>query len=339
MTVLVSIIVNCYNQGRYLDRSVKSVLSQTLTDLECIIIDDGSTDNTRQVADSLMALDSRVNYYFQENLGLASARNFGVSKAKGKWVQCLDADDWIHADKTRFQLEHLGEDLDREVVFYSDYDRVLIDPNEAIIDHQPHTIGALTNAELIERLLTPDFLSNSPHPALQQAMLMPKSLFLRHPLREGLKAMVDRYFALEIAAEDIPFVYTPLTGAFYTKHQSNMTNNWTHLVNSYANFYQRVAEQHPNLLQFCQKSLVFFVSQAIKEKNQTQFDQFATFLQFPVYLADRNIKIGGRSWLNLVFTIRRLLPTTLLYENGRLSQKVLNLLSRSLTRWMPSKNR
>ena len=338
MAVLVSIIVNCYNQGRYLDRSVKSVLSQTWTNLECIIIDDGSTDNTRQVAEAWMALDSRVSYYFQENSGLAAARNVGVSKAKGEWVQCLDADDWIDADKTRFQLEHLGDYIDREVVFYSDYDRVLIDPNDTVIDYQPKIIGPLTKAELIERLLTPDFLSSSPHPALQQATLMPKSLFLRHPLQEGLKAMVDRYFALEIAAEDIPFVYTPLTGAFYTKHQSNMTNDWSHLVNSYADFYQRVAEQHPNLIQFCQKSLIFFVSQAIEEKNQTQFDQFATFIQFPIYLSDSKIKIWGRSWLNLAFTVRRFLPTTLLYEKGHLSQKILNLVSRSLTRWMPSKN-
>ena len=339
MAPLVSIIVNCYNQGCYLDRSVKSVLSQTLTDLECIIIDDGSTDNTRQISESLITLDARVKYYFQENAGLASARNFGVSKAEGDWVQCLDADDWIHENKTRFQLEHLTGYQDQEVVFYSDYDRVLIDSSERIIDHQPNIIGALTNEELIERLLTPDFLSSSPHPALQQATLMRKSIFLKHPLQEGLKAMVDRYFALEIAEdEDITFVYTPLVGAFYTKHQSNMTNDWNHLVNSYAVFYERVAKQHPKLMQFCQKNLLFFVSEAIKEKNQTQFEQFAKFVQFPIYLADGKIKVWGRSSLNLAFIIRRLIPTTLLYEKGSLTQKILNLLSKPLTRWMPSKS-
>ena len=338
MTPLVSIIVNCYNQGHYLDRSVKSVLSQTLTDLECIIIDDGSTDNTRQISESLMALDSRVNYYFQENKGLASARNFGVSKAKGEWIQCLDADDWIHEDKTRFQLEHLAGHEDQEVVFYCDYDRVLIDPNGTIIDRQPHIIGCLTKEELIERLLTPDFLSSSPHPALQQATLMRKSVFLRHPLQEGLKAMVDRYFALEIASEEISFIYTPLVGAFYTKHQSNMTNDWTYLVKSYANFYQRVADQHPNLMQFCQRSLTFFIDDSIKEKSQTQFEKFAKFVQFPIYLLDGKIKIRGRSSLNLAFMIRQLIPTTLLYEKtDNLPRKILGILSKPLDRFYQSK--
>ena len=338
MTPLVSIIVNCYDQGHYLDRSVKSVLSQTLTDLECIIIDDGSTDNTRQISDDLMALDPRVSYYFQENGGLASARNFGVSKAKGKWIQCLDADDWIHEDKTRFQLEHLAGYEDKEVVFYCDYDRVLIDPNDTMIEHQPHIIGRLTKEEFIERLLTPDFLSSSPHPALQQATLMRKSIFLKYPLQEGLKAMVDRYFALEIASENIRFIYTPLVGAFYTKHQSNMTNDWTYLVKSYTDFYQRVADQHPDLMQFCQRSLTFFVDDSIKEKNQTQFEQFAKFVQFPIYLWEGKIKIRGRSRLKLAFMIRQVIPTTLLYEKtDNLPQKILGILSKPLDRLLSFK--
>ncbi len=338
MTPLVSIIVNCYNQGHYLDRSVKSVLSQTLIDLECIIIDDGSTDHTRQVSEALMALDSRVSYHFQENEGLASARNFGVSKAKGEWIQCLDADDWIHEDKTRFQLEHLTGYEDQEVVFYCDYDRVLISPNETIIDHQSHIIGHLTKEEFVERLLTPDFLSSSPHPALQQATLMRKSLCLKHPLQEGLKAMVDRYFALEIASENVNFIYTPLVGAFYTKHQSNMTNDWTYLVKSYADFYQRVADQHPSLMQFCQRSLTFFIDDSIKGKNQTQFEQFAKLVQFPIYLLDGKIKIQGRSRLKLAFRIRQIIPTTLLYEKtDNLPQKILGILSKPFGQLLSSK--
>lgn len=326
---LVSIIVNCYNQGHYLERSVRSVLSQTFVDLECIIVDDGSTDNTRQIAESLMVLDSRVKYYFQKNGGLASARNFGGSKAKGEWIQYLDADDWIHEDKTRVQLEASQNYEGKKVVFYCDYERVSIDADNTILEVQPHVIGHLTQEEFIQRLLTPDFLANSPHPALQQAMLMRKSVVLQHPFQEGLKAMVDRYFALELAVEDVAFVYTPIRGAFYTKHQSNMTNNWVYLKNSYASFYQRIADQHPHLIHLCQKSLAFFVDEAFREKNQAEFKQFVKFVQPPIYLLDSKIKITNSTLLNLAFLIRLLIPTTLIYEQDTpLLQKLIRLLAK-----------
>ena len=205
MAPLVSIIVNCYNQAHYLERSVKSVLAQTLTDLECLIVDDGSTDNTRQVAENLMALDSRVRYCYKENGGLPAARNFGVQQAKGEWIQCLDADDWIHEDKTRFQLEHLKGWENQEIVFYCDYERVFIDADEKIVERQPNLIGNLNSEELIQRLLIPDFLAGSPHPALQQCMLMKRSIFEKCHFPEEMKALGDRYFGIDILVNGVTF--------------------------------------------------------------------------------------------------------------------------------------
>ncbi len=78
----VSVIIPCFNGSRYIEEAVESVLAQTLTNLECIIVDDGSTDNTRQVSQSLMSRDRRVKYFFKGNGGVASARNFGVRQAR-----------------------------------------------------------------------------------------------------------------------------------------------------------------------------------------------------------------------------------------------------------------
>ena len=96
MSVLVSIIVPCYNQAHYLDESLNSVLNQTYTNWECIIVNDGSPDNTEKVAQKWCKKDERFRYVKKENGGLSSARNTGVKRSKGEFILPLDSDDVIH---------------------------------------------------------------------------------------------------------------------------------------------------------------------------------------------------------------------------------------------------
>lgn len=92
---LISVIVPCYNQAQYLDECLQSVLDQTCQDWECIIVNDGSPDNTEEVAKKWLAKDSRFKYLYKENGGLSSARNAGIKEAIGEWILPLDADDYI----------------------------------------------------------------------------------------------------------------------------------------------------------------------------------------------------------------------------------------------------
>lgn len=96
---LVSIIIPCYNQDEYLDEALQSVFNQTYVDWECLIIDDGSPDNTEERAKIWVEKDSRFRYFYKENGGVSSARNFGIAKAKGAFIQFLDADDIILSTK------------------------------------------------------------------------------------------------------------------------------------------------------------------------------------------------------------------------------------------------
>lgn len=348
MTPVVSIIVNCYNQAHYLERSVKSVLAQTFTDLECIIVDDGSTDNTRQVAENLMSLDERVRYCGRENGGLPSARNFGVEQAKGEWIQCLDADDWIHEDKTRFQLEHLAKIIEQEsakqesakqestqknLVLYCDYERVYIDKEERIAAREPNTIGALNREQFIQRLLVPDFLAGSPHPALQQCMLMHKSIFEKNRFPEELKALGDRYFGVQILKNGVTFVYAPIVGAFYTKHQGNRTNNWNYMKNYYTQFYEKVAREYPDLPPLCGVGLEYLINEAVRDKEPEQLERLEKILATAIALKIWNqaIPIGHPVWLKLAYAIRAITPSFLLYEKyqGPRSKKILSWLKRS----------
>ncbi|MDM1073040.1 glycosyltransferase family 2 protein [Empedobacter brevis] len=92
---LISVIVPCYNQSQYLDECLQSVLEQTYQNWECIIVNDGSPDNTEEVALKWIAKDTRFNYLNKDNGGLSSARNAGIKIAKGEWVLPLDSDDKI----------------------------------------------------------------------------------------------------------------------------------------------------------------------------------------------------------------------------------------------------
>ncbi|HAO28647.1 MAG TPA: glycosyltransferase family 2 protein, partial [Chryseobacterium indologenes] len=83
MMPTISIIVPCYNQAIYLDECLQSVLDQTYGNWECIIVDDGSPDNTKEVTEKWIEKDNRFIYLHKENGGLSSARNAGIEAAKG----------------------------------------------------------------------------------------------------------------------------------------------------------------------------------------------------------------------------------------------------------------
>lgn len=117
MKATVSIIVPCYNQAQYLDEALQSVLDQTYTDWECIIVNDGSPDNTEEVAKKWLQLDSRFKYIYQGNAGLSAARNVGISSAKGEFILPLDSDDKIGKDYLRLALGKFREDSNLKVIY------------------------------------------------------------------------------------------------------------------------------------------------------------------------------------------------------------------------------
>ncbi len=94
----VSIVIPVYNILQYLPRCLDSVLSQTLKDIEILLIDDGSTDGSEKICDEYANKDGRVKVFHLQNGGVSRARNFGISKAQGEYIGFVDADDWIEND-------------------------------------------------------------------------------------------------------------------------------------------------------------------------------------------------------------------------------------------------
>jgi glycosyltransferase involved in cell wall biosynthesis len=114
----VTVIIPVYNSETFIAQALNSVLRQSFTDFEVVIIDDGSTDCSRRIIE---AIDGPIRYYYQNNRGVAAARNTGLSLAKGEWVAFLDSDDIWHPDKLLVQLKH-ARDFSDVKFFYSDID-------------------------------------------------------------------------------------------------------------------------------------------------------------------------------------------------------------------------
>ena len=137
---MVSIVITCYNYGKYLVGCVESVLGQTYQNIEIIIVNDGSTDDTDEIIKKYLS-DPRVRYIKQKNAGQANAKNTGIHNASGEFVAFLDADDVWEKDKLEKQLRCF-DNPDVGIVFckakYLDEDSRLIDFEMIPYYLQPH---------------------------------------------------------------------------------------------------------------------------------------------------------------------------------------------------------
>ncbi|NMG42015.1 glycosyltransferase [Chelativorans sp. ZYF759] len=126
MTPTVSVIMPLYNSVEFMDAGIESVLRQTFVDLELIVIDDGSTDESLNRAHRFAKKDQRVRVLsLRKNGGAAVSRNHGIEKARGRYIAFLDSDDLWQADKLELQLNSMRE---RGAVFsYTDYAVVSLD--------------------------------------------------------------------------------------------------------------------------------------------------------------------------------------------------------------------
>ncbi|MCF4102117.1 glycosyltransferase family 2 protein [Gillisia sp. M10.2A] len=113
----ISIIVPCFNQAEYLPDALESVLNQNYDEWECIIVNDGSTDNTEEIAREYEKKNSRFKYCYQENAGLSVSRNSGIQLAKGDYILPLDADDVLGNNYILHALEEFKNDESLKLVY------------------------------------------------------------------------------------------------------------------------------------------------------------------------------------------------------------------------------
>jgi glycosyltransferase involved in cell wall biosynthesis len=155
---LVSIIIPTFNYGHLIEEALDSVCNQTYCNWECLIVDDGSTDDTRDIVNSFISHHPNhdLRYYYINNSGTSAAKNFGIDIAKGQYVQFLDADDLLLTEKLRIQAEVLSTSK-AELVFSSSTFFLVSDEKKHIVNKYPKDFLAtesLRGDQLVRKLIT-----------------------------------------------------------------------------------------------------------------------------------------------------------------------------------------
>ena len=188
----VSVIMPAYNAARYIEQSIRSVISQTFTDWELLVIDDCSDDETAGIADRLAGMDDRIKVIRREqNCGVAQNRNFGVTTAQGEWIAFLDSDDLWNKDKLKKQVELIKKHPDAEISYTAS---TFIDEDGKAYPCVMHAKPMLTYNELLHRNL----MSCS-------SVMVKRDMMLRFPMEND--EMHEDYVSWLRILREVPCAY------------------------------------------------------------------------------------------------------------------------------------
>jgi glycosyltransferase involved in cell wall biosynthesis len=177
MSQLISVIIPTFNRGDFLLRALNSVFSQTYKNIEVIVVDDGSTDNTASLLQSYIS-ENKIIYIKQDNLGVSAARNTGVKKSHGNLITFLDSDDEWVPHKLQSQLDFLSKKPEIQIVF-----------TEEIWIRKEKRV----NQKMAHRKLGGHIFKN----CVDQCLIAPSSVMLTKKLFDEMKGFDENYLVCE----------------------------------------------------------------------------------------------------------------------------------------------
>ena len=248
----ISIIIPVYNSEKFLEKCLESVISQKYKNLQIIVIDDGSTDNSFEICKKYENLDSRIDLYQQENSGVSVTRNFGLQKATGEYVGFVDSDDWADPEmyKKLFDCAKIY-DADISICGYqNEYSDGKTIKSSRHIEKQQ-----LTKEEAIGLVLDDDYFRGYVHNKIFR-----RALFLGGAqifFAEGIHIQEDLLFVCNVINISSKIAYHPENLYHYIAHGASATLsdfNVKHLTALTA--HQKISDIclniNPNLLETLQ---------------------------------------------------------------------------------------
>lgn len=226
---LVSIIVPCYNQEAYLNATLNSVFNQIHQNWECILVNDGSTDGTQSIIDEWVRKDTRFVAIQQVNGGLSNARNSGLKKAKGDWIQFLDADDFLDKQKLSLSIEKTEDIVLTDFLMFKDKPS---QTHKAFCD--------LKNKQFSFNSILLDWDVNYSIPI--HCGMFKKTLLNNVLFNEAVKAKEDWIFWLTIFKNTPSVAFLPKPLALYRTHESNMTKKEVFMFKNVIVAYRAIFE-------------------------------------------------------------------------------------------------
>lgn len=212
---LISVIVPIYNVEKYLEKCVKSIINQKYKNLEIILINDGSTDKSGELAEKLEKTDNRIKVYHKENGGLSDARNYGVNKATGNYIGFVDSDDYIHED----MYKHLYEVIIKENADIAECNFTFVynDDNEQLHYDKEYYL-VLDKKEYLKEYLSMEKLYGATCCRLINIDIAKKIYFPVGKLYE------DTYYSLDLIKTANKYVIINNPYYYYLIRESSITN-------------------------------------------------------------------------------------------------------------------
>jgi glycosyltransferase involved in cell wall biosynthesis len=228
----ISVIIPTYNMGWCIERAIQSVIGQNVDDLEIIVVDDGSTDDT---ASRLRKFGKQIIVICQPNRGLSAARNIGIKKASGEFLAFLDADDQFRPKKLTSQRAYLSAKSDCGAVFSDGY---LVSPTGVLLNlisaESPHGLFAVQDPADLRRYLFRG------HPFPTHSALVRKSCVIAAGLfDESMRAREDLDFWLRLSAS-YPICYLPGEMVNYTVRADSMSRSSELMHAHSSSLYDRI---------------------------------------------------------------------------------------------------
>ena len=237
LQIEVSVIVPAYNYASFLPQCVESISLQTMSNWECIVIDDASTDNTRSVLSDLRSAEPRVRSFVQPtNQGPSAARNRGLTEAKGRFIQFLDADDRLQNHKLEAHATFLREHLDTDIVYGN---------TRFFRSGNPERLMASLHGTLSEQLIAPisgagehlvDLLSHHSLMPINAALIRREVFELVGGFEEAMRGCEDWDWFLRCAILRKRFAYHAPAGtsALVRSHAGSASRDQMRLLNGLA---------------------------------------------------------------------------------------------------------
>lgn len=188
MSNLISVIIPIYNVEKYLEKCIKSVINQTYTNIEIILVNDGSTDKCACICEKYKKIDSRIVIINKENGGLSDARNVGIDVSKGEYLAFIDSDDYVSED----YLEYLYKIICENKVDISVCDFCEVYENENLVNkEEENNIKIFNDAEAIEIMLYQREFDHSAWGKLYRKYLFDNLRFPKGRLFEDIAIMYE----------------------------------------------------------------------------------------------------------------------------------------------------
>jgi glycosyltransferase involved in cell wall biosynthesis len=258
---LVSVVIATYNMGQYLSQAVDSILQQTWENLEVIVVDDGSTDNTTEVMAQYQG-NHKVIYIKNENQGQPKAKNCGIRNTKGEFIAFCDADDFWEKNKLDLQIPHFANPkvgvVYSEVSFIDEHNHRYTKE-----DHEVRHSGNVTNQMLIE-----NFVPFGTSVIRRQCI--EKNGIFDEEFRMGIDW--DLWLRYSLAWE---FVYVPAQTYVYRVWSGQMSNNYRGRYDHANRILKKFVSQHGHELNrtYVRKAWadMYLREAAIYARNEKQF--------------------------------------------------------------------